>query len=300
MAGPTTDRSGQIQKSEKKESRRDQMEQHLARMLPAIAEVAPKHMNPERMLRINTTALRTTPGLADCTLASFLGAVLSAAQVGLEPNTPMQHAWLIPRFRNVKDPASGRRVRIREANLQIGYQGIVELALRSPRVLGIHAYVVREGDDFSYELGLRPDLHHVPKAGLDAPMTHAYAVCRIKDGDPIFEVLTREQVMMRRAAAQTDMVWSAHEEAMWRKSAVHALAKWIPKSNELATVVALETAQDVSSIAEGLDDGVRDALLHRGIDPESIDDVEPEEDGPTATEPPGADVERDPAEDPSR
>jgi recombination protein RecT len=65
-----------------------------------IALALPKHLTPDRMARLFLTALRTTPKLAQCTPDSFLASIMTLAQLGLEPNTPLGQAYLIPRKNN--------------------------------------------------------------------------------------------------------------------------------------------------------------------------------------------------------
>ena len=50
-------------------------------------EVAlPRHLTPERFIRVATTALLKTPQLADCNQASFFECLLALASHGLEPD----------------------------------------------------------------------------------------------------------------------------------------------------------------------------------------------------------------------
>ena len=67
----------------------------------SMAAVLPRHINPERMLKIALHAVRAVPQLMECTTESLMGAVMTCAQLGLEPNTVLGHAYLIP-FRNKK------------------------------------------------------------------------------------------------------------------------------------------------------------------------------------------------------
>src|SRR5574343_1583398 len=182
MAGPTTDSKGQIVRRQEA-SPADKLAVLIQRMSPEIARALPKHVSADRMARIALTAIRQTPQLGGCDQGSFLGALLSASALGLECNTPLAHAYLLP---------YGGKVQ-----LIIGYQGMIELARRSGLVTNLYAYAVREGDSFSYQLGLRPDLHHVPSTEPgrpQRPLTHVYAVAHVKGGDPIFVVLSREEV----------------------------------------------------------------------------------------------------------
>ena len=82
------------------------------KMSGEIAKALPSVMTPERFTRIILSAVSTTPKLADCTPASFMGAMMQAAQLGLEANTPLGQAYLIPRW-------SGKK-KVNECNFQIG------------------------------------------------------------------------------------------------------------------------------------------------------------------------------------
>lgn len=72
---------------------------YVNQMLPAIKRALPGVMTPERFTRIVLTALSSNPELQQCTPESFCGAMMTAAQLGLEPNTPLGQAYLIP-YRN--------------------------------------------------------------------------------------------------------------------------------------------------------------------------------------------------------
>lgn len=205
-----------------------------------IALAIPKHMTADRMLRVSMTALRTTPKLAECTPASFLSCIMSAAQLGLEPNTPLGHCYLIPRKNKQK---------VTECTLLIGYQGMQDLARRSGQLRRIHAYVVREGDHFTWTLGINPDIQHTPASGNEnQPITHAYAVARLKDGDDVFAVLTRGEIEKRRkrgaSGSGIKTPWDTDYDAMALKSAVRALWAFLPKSSEMAMAVAVEESHE--------------------------------------------------------
>lgn len=206
-----------------------------------IALAIPKHMTADRMLRVSMTALRTTPKLAECTPQSFLSCVMSAAQLGLEPNTPLGHCYLIPRKNN--------KTKVTECTLLIGYQGMQDLARRSGQLRRIHAYVVREGDHFTWTLGINPDIQHTPASGNESkPITHAYAVARLKDGDDVFAVLTRGEIEKRRkrgaSGSGVKTPWDTDYDAMALKSAVRALWTFLPKSAEMAMAVSVEEAHE--------------------------------------------------------
>lgn len=256
MAGPKTDASGQIIKKPEQ----PQIITLLDSMKGEIARALPRHITPDRMLRVALTALRTTPDLLKCTTASLLGSIMSAAQLGLEPNTPLGMAYLIP-YKTT-------------CQLIIGYQGYLDLARRSGMVAQPYAHVVREGDEFHYLYGLYPDLKHVPSGDVEReskPITHVYAVAHLigKDvGPPIFRVLTKPQIDKRRArsASAKSGPWVTDEEAMTLKTGIRAIWPWLPKNAEMATASALDEAPEIGRAqAEQWDPKIIDAMRNHGV-----------------------------------
>ena len=75
------------------------MQDYIKKMQGEIAKALPSVLTPERFTRITLSALSTNPKLAQTTPKSFLGAMMTAAQLGMEPNTPLGQAYLIP-FKN--------------------------------------------------------------------------------------------------------------------------------------------------------------------------------------------------------
>ena len=87
-------------------------------MEPQIKRALPSTITVERFTRIALSALNTTPKLKECTPMSFLSALMNAAQLGLEPNSPLGQAYLIP-FKNKG---------VYEVQFQLGYKGLLDLA----------------------------------------------------------------------------------------------------------------------------------------------------------------------------
>ena len=121
-----------------------------------MALALPKTLTADRLTRIVLTECRKTPELRRCNPASFFGAVLQCAQLGLEPGSALGHCYLLP-YGNGK-ARDGRP----NCQLIIGYRGMIDLARRSGQIVSIHAYCVHKKDDFAYELGLHPDIKHRP------------------------------------------------------------------------------------------------------------------------------------------
>lgn len=266
MASPTTTRTGEIV-PRTEENPASKMAALIQKMTPELSRALPKHLTGDRMARIVLTAIRVNPKLAGCTQASFLGCVLSCAMLGLEPNTPLGLAYLIPRKNNKN---GGRQ----ECTLQLGYQGMIDLAGRAGA--NVYAYAVRKGDDFRYQLGTDPNIVHIPSEASDReqqPITHAYAVSIAPDGRRSFSVLTLAQIeeRRRRSSAATEGPWVTDFEAMCLKTAVRAHFRWMPKSTEkttiLATGVALDEApENGTPLLQAMDPAVTDALEKHGVD----------------------------------
>lgn len=61
-----------------------------------FASALPKHLSSERFTRIAITCVRQNPKLAQCSVPSLLGALMTSAQLGLEPSSTLGQVYLIP------------------------------------------------------------------------------------------------------------------------------------------------------------------------------------------------------------
>lgn len=263
MARVTTAQGGKIQKRSAQKPRTilDRLDQ----MAPQLARALPKHLDADRLTRIAITALRNNEKLRQCTEMSFFGSLMQAAQLGLEPNTALGYCYLIPYW--------NKRQNAFECQFQMGYQGMIELPLRSGKVTWIQGHTVHDGDKFSYQLGAHPDLTHVPADdNEDSPVTHAYAVAKLAGGDAVFQVVTIGQIERRRARSASNASgrgspWDTDYDAMCAKTAVRALYKWLPKSPEMATAAALDEAPEYGGSQRALwSPEVSEGLLGAGVE----------------------------------
>lgn len=213
----------------------------LERMKPQIQLALPRHVSPDRMLRIVLTTVQRTPKLLECTRESLLGCIVQCAQLGLEPDGLLGHAYLIPFW-------NGRENRF-ECQLIVGYKGLRKLAWQSGEISSVSSRVVHAKDDFEYEYGLEEKLRHVPTDEADpGPVVAAYAIFRLKDGGHHFEVMTAREINRIRDNSQgykrnkATSPWSEHYEEMAKKTAFRRASKMAPASIEdrLAPAFALE------------------------------------------------------------
>lgn len=205
-----------------------------------IARALPKHLDADRLARITLTVLRKNPALTASTPESFMGALLTCAQLGLEPG-PGGEAYLVP-YQHKRGPLAGKT----ECQLIIGYQGYTKLFWQSPLAQHLDAHVVYEGDDFDYAYGLEPFLRHKPLPGGAAgrKVRTYYAVASLKNGAKKFVVVWPEEVKELRGG-KVGPSGGIADPMRWmeRKTALRQLFKTLPSSTELTQ--ALEADEKV-------------------------------------------------------
>lgn len=224
-------------------------------MKAQIQMALPKHMTADRLSRIVLTECRKVPALLQCNTASLLGAVMQAAQLGLEPGSALGHCYMLP-FGNGK-ASDG----LSNAQLIIGYRGMIDLARRSGQLVSIGAYCVHEGDEFHWELGMHPDIKHVPAPDSEEnPITHVYAVAQLRDGGVQFEVMTRKAIEIVRSQSKAGSrgPWVTHFEEMAKKTVIRRLFKYLPISIEAARAVQVDEMTDRGESVEFVDGEVID------------------------------------------
>jgi|ERR1700678_360968 recombination protein RecT len=226
----------------------------LESMKPQIAMALPRHLTPERMVRIAITCLRTNPKLAECDAQSVLASVMLASQLGLEPGV-LGQCFLVP----YKDHKTKQMV----CTLVPGWLGILDLVNRAGKATAWTGEVYA-GDHFEWALGDKPFVTHRP-CGDETTLTHVYAIARTKGSEyPIIEVWPIEKVWKHRE--RFNKVGDAHYSYKHfplyaRKVALLQALKYVPRSVELATAFRLDAEaemgeqkleiKDVQGIIEG-------------------------------------------------
>lgn len=203
-----------------------------------IAKALPSVITPERFTRIAMTAVTQNPKLGECTPGSFIGSLLTAAQLGLEPNTPLGQAYLIP-YKNKGIP---------ECQFQVGYRGLIELAHRSGEIKDLSAHIVYENDDFEYELGLDPKLKHIPAKSDRGNIAWVYAVYHLTSGGFGFEVMSAEDVnnhkkQYSKSYADKCSPWNTSWEEMAKKTVIKKALKYAPMKTDFVRAVVSDEAK---------------------------------------------------------
>ncbi len=196
----------------------------------------------QRYIRaVQTLVKRPETHLAECTPESFLGAVVTLAQLGLEPG-PLNLSYLEAR----KNNSTGRY----EARPGIQYRGYVERAGRSGRLVRCGAYDVHEGDEFEFDQATGHLSHRWDLRAARGPVYAHYAVAALKGGGRVSVVMScadceeyRRYSQLGKKTAQHPQgrgPWANNTEAMHRKSTFLRLEPWLPKSSEMALAFATD------------------------------------------------------------
>jgi recombination protein RecT len=232
------------------------------KVLQALNETIPqtikKYLTPERLTRVMLSAISRSPTLAQCTPMSVLKSVMESASLGLEPvGGTLGRAYLVP-YRNNKNGGQ------HEAQLIIGYRGLIELARRSGQILSIEAHIIHSNDDYQIEYGLESKLKHKPTLSKDpGDMVAVYAVATLSDGSKQFEIMTKTQVdaIKDRSRAGRSGPWVSDYNEMARKTVVRRLCKYLPMTIDMAKALDIENRAETGESTGIIDIDIQDLDL---------------------------------------
>lgn len=203
-----------------------------------LAAALPKHIQPDRMIRLACTEFAKNPLLQKCTPVSVFGAIIQASQLGLEIGV-LGQAYLVP-YRNNK-------ANTYEAQFIPGYKGLIALARRSGEVSSIETHIVYERDTFELTLGVESSIKHVPYLEGDRGRARiVYGVAKFKDGGYHLEWMSMSDVdkIRARSKARDSGPWVTDYDQMVRKTLIRRMANYLPMSIELANAISVSDAAD--------------------------------------------------------
>ena len=210
-------------------------------MMPEIRKALPSVITPERFTRIALSALNNTPALQQCSPMSFIASLLNSAQLGLEPNTPLGQAYLIP-YKN-----KGQM----ECQFQIGYKGLIDLAYRNGQMQTIQAQAVYENDLFEYEYGLEPKLVHKPAYSDRGEITYFYGLFKTVNGGFGFSVMSKADMdnyarTYSKAFASDYSPWKTSYEEMAKKTVIKQALKYAPIKTDFQRALSTDESIKLS------------------------------------------------------
>ena len=220
------------------------LENNIGKVFSAL----PKHMTPERMIRIVCSCVTRNPKLLQCKPITLINAVVQASSLGLEPDGVLGQAYLVA----YKD----------EVVLIPGYRGLLDLVRRSGQVQSIHWDCVYDGDRFDYEFGDRPFITHKPASDVERlkkPITHVYVIVWLKGGGIQRSVWSRQQIDAHKERfsegwkyaekkGRKDSPWHTDWPAMAKKTVLRDMVKLLPVSVEIQRFAETEIQYDSDTV----------------------------------------------------
>lgn len=180
---------------------------------------------------------------------AFMIALRQAASLGLTPGT--DEYYLTPRKVNGRLEILGI----------VGYQGYVELMYRAGAVSSVIVELVYELDEFDYMPGRdEVPLHKINWRLADRGKPWlVYAYARMASGAASKVIVMNEaeidRIKKRSASARSDSSpWTTDPGAMWMKTAVRQLRKWVPTSSEYLSSQIRASREGQSGVSIGVPD----------------------------------------------
>ena len=202
-----------------------------------IANALPQgNLSAKRYISACLTALAVQPKLMQCKPSSVLKSMMESARYGLEPNSPLSEAALIPYGQ--------------ECTFLIEYRGMMKLAWNTGLIKSLDYDKVCDGDEFDYSKGSNGlSFHHRPSLSAsrgEGSIYYAYA--ELKHGGTAFQVMTRDDIVAHakqfsRGYSAKSSPWQTDFDAMAYKTVIRQLCdKKLPKSTTENGILMNEAA----------------------------------------------------------
>jgi recombination protein RecT len=205
---------------------------NIERILPALHTVLDRQQFATNCV---VAANELKPG--SCDPNSVLLSAFYAARIGLYPGGTLGLCYFIPRKK--------------QCNLEIGYQGYLEMSFRNKFLANVYADVVLRDEEFrAGVVDSRPTLNHETPLERDMGektmrdrVVGAYCVYQTSGGVS-HRMLTRKQL---DAVDSKGNVWLSHYSEMCRKTAIRRAAKDWSKTIDLRLALALDDQLEIGA-----------------------------------------------------
>lgn len=196
-------------------------QEQLKPLAPRFEAVLGNIMPVDRLTQTAIICVERNPKLLQCKRQTLFNACMTFAVLGLEIDGVTGQGYIIP-FGDTAQPV-------------IGYKGYTTLAARAGYT--ITGTVIREGDDYDYQLGTDAFIRHKPQlgAGANRRIIAAYATATSNNKPPIVEILDIDELLAVKAkspgAKKKDSPWndpSIGFPAMCAKTVKRRLARHMP------------------------------------------------------------------------
>lgn len=223
----------------------------LTEKLDLSVDGLPKDFNKTRFVQNALALINDNPNLQKYPAPQLIGGLMKGAVLGLDFYN--KECYLVP-YGN-------------QLNYQTDYRGAKKLAKKySIRpIKDIYAEIVREGDEFSYEInGDDRIVHFKPVVFNTKKIVGAFAVVLYEDGGMYVDAMSLEDLenTRRQSKASNSPAWKNFTSEMYRKTVLHRLCKHIELDFENPTqrsyfTYGMEIETDTAEMAKN--DIARDA-----------------------------------------
>ena len=205
------------------------MQGTIEKMADKFREALPPTMDEFKFISVAKLTLNKNPRLVEADRNSFLQTLMSAAKDGLY--------------------LDGREAAAVQYGQHINYlpmvEGVIKLKHNSGLIKTISAEVVYENDLFDYELGTAPKITHKPCiTGDRGKPICVYAIAVTTNEGAYYEVMSMSDIdkcrAVSKASSSPHSPWVKWFDQMAKKTAIHRIAKRLPKNDAINSVVRIE------------------------------------------------------------
>ncbi|AOT56582.1 recombinase RecT [Weissella soli] len=166
------------------------------------------------------------PALEKATLSSIIVEATKASALGLSLLPSMGEAYLVP-YKGA-------------AQFQLGYKGLIQLAMRSGQMKAFGAVPVYEGENPKWDKYTQELIHEGEETG---QVVGYYAFFELVTGFRKAEYWSKKRVEdhKNKFSKSKSGPWSTDFEAMALKTVLKSILQYAPKSTEMARAIAEDT-----------------------------------------------------------
>jgi recombination protein RecT len=190
-------------------------------MRSEIQKALPPHVTVDRFVRITLTAIQGSPDLLNQDRQSLYGACMKCAQAGLIPDG--REAALVP-FKG-------------KVQFMPMVEGLMKQVRNSGEIANISVQIVKENDEFDYELGDNERIVHKPALKGRGEIIGAYSIVTLKNGEKSREWMDIEELLAIRDRGAKNGPWVTDPGEMCRKTVFRRHYKRLPKSTDLDDLI---------------------------------------------------------------
>ncbi len=202
----------------------------LTQMGPQFKAALPAHVTPEKFTRVVITAVQQNPDLVTADRTSFLASCMRAAADGLLPDG--REGAIVTFF--------DKKSQISKCQFMTMIAGLMKKVRNSGEISTWSIEAVCANDQFDYQLGDNPMIHHKPALTSRGAPIAFYSIVTMKDGEKSREVMGKEDVdkIRERSRSKDYGPWVTDYAEMGKKTVARRHSKKLPMSTDLDEVIA--------------------------------------------------------------